>query len=311
MIHGSLAQSLFPEALAQAFAGLLLKLQDWLETLVVMVPNLLLALLAVVVAGYSARYVGRLVRAGLQRAIANEALANLAGAVTRVAVVIAGLSVALSLLHLEKTVTSLLAGVGVVGLALGFAFQDIAANFMSGAMLAVRGPFAPGDIVEINDKIGRVEVLELRRTVLRTVDGLNVIVPNKEIFQATITNYTRTDERRIDLELGVAYGDDLLEAQEVVREALADFEGRLESRDVEVFFTEFGSSSINFVVQMWLPSSEQLTYLRARSQMIVCIKQAIDDAGLTIPFPIRTLDFGADAVGGRRLEIAQAQADVA
>ena len=289
-----------PDAFEDAIEKLGAKLQGWLDSAVAMAPNFVLAVLVVIVAGYAARYAGRGATRGLARATKNKALASLVGSTAKVAVVIAGVFVALSLLHLEKTVTSLLAGLGVAGLALGFAFKDIAANFMSGALLAVRGPFEAGDIIEIDGKVGQVQALHLRRTVLRTFDGLTLIMPNKAIFQTTITNYTRTNERRVDVEVGVAYGDDLELAREVLCAALTKIEGRDESRDIEVLFTGFGDSSINLVVLMWLPDAHQLAYLRARSEMVMRIKAAIEGADLTIPFPIRTLDFGADAIGGQR-----------
>ncbi|KIG18347.1 Potassium efflux system KefA protein / Small-conductance mechanosensitive channel [Enhygromyxa salina] len=267
-----------------------------------MLPNFLLAAVVVALFGLLARHVGNWTRRGFDRVTNNEALSALLGSVAKVGVVIAGISVALSLLHLDKAVTSLLAGVGVIGLALGFAFQDIAANFMAGAMLAFRGSFEPGDIIEIGDKIGTVEETHLRRTVMRTFDGLHVIVPNKDLSQNVITNYSRTKERRVDIELGVAYADDLERAREVVIEALEEVEWRDRDRDIEVFFKSFGSSSIDFDVRVWLGDPAQFGYLEARSDMIIRIKRAIDEAGLSIPFPIRTLDFGAQQVGGASID---------
>jgi small conductance mechanosensitive channel len=291
-----------PETLATALERLYAKLTGWTETSVEMLPNFLLAAVVVAGFGFVAGYVGKWTRRGLDRVIENEALSSLVGSVAKVAVIVAGVSVALSLLHLDKAVTSLLAGVGVIGLALGFAFQDIAANFMAGALLAFRGSFEPGDIIEVGDKRGTVEETHLRRTVIRTFDGLHVIVPNKDLSQNVVTNYSRTKERRVDMDLGVAYSDDLERAREVVIAALDNVEWRDQGRDVELLFKRFGSSSIDFEVRVWLDNPEQFGYVEARSDMIIRIKRAIDEAGLSIPFPIRTLDFGANLVGGASID---------
>lgn len=289
-----------PEGIRKAVIGLSEKLQGWLETAVAMTPNFLLALIVLALAAVVARYASRAVRTSLARVIDNDVLTGLSATVTRIAIIIVGLFAALSLLHLERTVTSMLAGIGVVGLALGFAFQDIAANFMSGVFLAFRGPFVAGDIVKADGHLGIVTQVQLRRTVLRSFDGLTVIIPNKLVVQQTLINYTRTHERRVELSLGVAYDDDLERAQAAIITALDDFELRDPERAVQVFFKEFGSSSINFDVFFWLAQSAQDKFLEARSEGVIRIKRGLDQAGLTIPFPIRTLDFGdfgADVVG--------------
>ncbi|MCA9617580.1 MAG: mechanosensitive ion channel family protein [Myxococcales bacterium] len=281
------------------------KLSHWLELLVVMLPNLVGALLVVAVASLAARWVGRLTRRLLERVTHNPPISNLLGKVAGVAMRLVGVFVALGLLRLDKTVTSLLAGVGVIGLALGFAFQDIAANFMSGIFMALRRPFAPGDLVELAGRKAIVEAVELRATTVTTLDGLWIQVPNKDVFQSPIINYTKTESRRMDLAVGVAYCDDLTEVQRVARRAVSDLARRDEERDVEVFFTGFGESSIDLQVRIWLTSARERDFLEARSNAIMAIKRAFDEAQITIPFPIRTLDFGARTVGGARLDDLQ------
>lgn len=209
---------------------------------------------------------------------------------------------ALGVMNLDKTVTSLLAGVGVVGLALGFAFQDIAANFMSGFIMAVSRPFKVGDLVEVAGQRGRIKSIALRASAIETLDGLSILVPNKEIFQNPIINFTLTPQRRLELSVGTAYGDDMKRDRQVVLDAVKDVPARDLSRAPELFFESFGDSSINFTVRVWLCQSDEISYLNARSEAMIAIKAALDAAHLTIPFPIRTLDFGADVVGGRPLD---------
>ncbi len=285
-----------------AFNALLDKLSGWLDAFVVMLPNVVAALLVMLGFGIGARFVQRVVTRVFGRISDNVAICNLLGSLARVATVVLGLFIALGLLQLDKTVTSLLAGVGVIGLALGFAFQDIAANLMSGVFMALRRPFAVGDMIEVDGACGIVDRIELRATTITTLSGLSQIIPNKDVFQNKILNFTKTCERRVELPVGVAYSDDLELAMDTAKRALAAVELRDESRDVAVYCTDFGDSSINLVAHFWLQKPDERSHLRARSDAIVRIKRAFDEAGLTIPFPIRTLDFGAGAVGGRRVD---------
>lgn len=279
--------------------GLFDKIVDWVQSLVVMLPNILVATLVVLVAWFASKWIARAATRVLMRLTQNRPISNLMGTTARVGVVVVGVFFALGLLNLDKTVASLIAGVGVVGLALGFAFQDIAANFMSGLMMALNRPFRTDDQVEIAGRLGRVKSVELRATTIETLDGLTLLVPNKEVFQNPIINYTKTARRRLEIAVGTAYCDDMQKVSRVVTNAVANLEQRDTSQEVQVLFEEFGSSSINFQVLIWLSDSDQMTYRKARSEGMKAIKKALDEAGLSIPFPIRTLDFGAEDVGGK------------
>jgi small-conductance mechanosensitive channel len=176
----------------------------------------------------------------------------------------------------------------------GFAFQDLAGNIISGVGLAVhqKWPFKIGDVVETNDVFGVVEKIFLRTSIIRTLDGKMVVIPNKQIYQNKVVNYSASGRRRVDIECGVSYGDDLQKVKRVVSHALAGIESRDESRDVDVFFTSFGNSSIDLVGRFWVDYEKQPDFLEAQSDAVIAIKQAFDANDIVIPFPIRTLDFG-------------------
>jgi small conductance mechanosensitive channel len=142
----------------------------------------------------------------------------------------------------------------------------------------------------------------LRATEVETLDGLSILIPNKDIFQNPIINYTRTRQRRVDFSVGTAYADDMETVRRVVAKAVENVPDRDKSREVGVFFEGFGDSSINFLVHIWLDESSEMAFLKARSEAMIAIKRAFDENGITIPFPIRTLDFGAKVVGGTRLD---------
>lgn len=277
------------------FENLLDKLEGWLETAVAMLPNLAVAVVVLVVFGFAARFISRGVARALEHVMSNKQVASLLVKAVRIAIIVVGVFVALGILNLDKTVTSLLAGVGIIGLALGFAFQDIAANFVSGVLMAARRPFVVEDLVKISDFFGRVSAIDLRATRLTQLTGETVIIPNKEVFQNAIVNYTETPKRRIDLTVGVSYDDDLRRARSLAIEAVEGLEHRLESSEVQLFYTGFGSSSIDFTIRFWIDDAEQVAYLRARSEAVIAIKQAFDDNDITIPFPIRTLEFSDGA----------------
>ena len=199
---------------------------------------------------------------------------------------------ALNIIGLDKAVTTVLAGAGILGLALAFAFQDVAANFMSGIFMSFRRPFDVGDLVNVDDKMGRIEAINLRDTTLITLQGQRLIIPNKAVFQNTIENYSSTGKRRLDLSVGVSYGDDLAKVKSVVLAAIDALTEKDPNRKPELFYKEFGDSSINFDLRVWLRDVDQLNYLEAQSEAIMIIKKAFDQNDITIPFPIRTLDFG-------------------
>lgn len=266
------------------------KVKGWLEQLFVMAPNIVAALFVVLVALQVSRWAERLTRSILFRLTGNLPISNLLGTVARAALVAVATFVALGLLNLDRTVTSLLAGVGVIGLALGFAFQDIAANFMSGFIMTIQRPFDVNDLVEVGNRLGRVKAIELRATELETLDGLSVIMPNKEVFQNAIMNYTKTPRRRLDLPLSVSYSADLEKARDVIKSAVAAIPKRDPGHEPQVFYTKFGDSSIEVVVRVWLTAADQLTWFDARSEAIMAIKDAFDREGIVIPFPTRTLD---------------------
>lgn len=275
------------------------KIESWAAELYIMLPNVLVAVLALFLFYLIANIVKSLVRRVFSRFSDQVALINLFSTLSYLLIIIFGLFVALNVLQLEQTVSSLLAGAGIVGLALGFAFQDISVNFISGILIAFRKPFHVGDMIESNGYAGVVEEINLRATILKTLQGLHVIIPNKDIIQTPMTNYTLTTDRRVDLAVGVSYGDSLDQVEAVTKKAVENVPLLKSTAHIDLFFEEFGDSSINLLVVFWLTKADQGSYLRARSEAVKAIKAAYDAHDITIPFPIRTLDFGIK--GGEKL----------
>lgn len=268
------------------------KLTDWINSLIKLLPNILLSAVVLVLGIYVASWLKKMAGKLICRISHHAALNNLFISIIYISLIGIVLFTVLNILHLDKAVTSILAGAGILGLALAFAFQDIAANFISGIFISLRRPIQIGDIIKIKDYIGKVEEINLRDTVIRTFQGQMVIIPNKEVFQNPIENFSLLGKRRLDLTIGVSYGDDLEKVKLVTLAAVEGMEGLSPDEEVTLFYTEFGDSSINFQIRLWVSTAEQRTFLNVGSESIMRIKKAYDENNITIPFPIRTLDFG-------------------
>lgn len=279
-------------------------LREWLAGLIALLPNMLAALVVVGVFALLSRVVSRVVSRSLGRTAMADAVVGLVAKTVGVAVVAIGLFFALGLLHLDKTVTSLLAGAGVIGLALAFAFQDMAANFVAGLYMSVNRPFEIGHVVETNDVIATVEEIGMRATVLRTGQGQIVRMPNKIVFEKTLVNYSQSGERRVDVELGVSYGEDLDRVRTVAMKAIRQLPECDPERDAELLYTGFGDSAINLVVRFWVNFRDGHDYFPAQDAAIVAIKRAFEAEKIVIPYPVRTLDFSIKGGGRLRDELA-------
>lgn len=271
-----------------------------MEDFVAMLPNMAMAIL-VLVAFY---FIAKLSKKGTGKMLGsvsgNISLNHLVENIVYFIIIAIGAFVALDILEQEKTVTSLLAGVGVIGLALGFAFQDTASNFVSGIFLAVKSPIDSGDVVQLGDIMGVVSKINLRATEIHTFQGTLVVIPNKDVFQNPIYNFTHSGRRRVDLSCGISYGDDLEKVKAVTENAIKSTDGVLTSEPIKFFYTGFDDSSINFVVCAWIDQIDQVGFLQTQSNMIMALKAAFDENDIMIPFPIRTLDFGIK--GGEKLK---------
>ena len=287
------------EQLQEAFEKLQLKLQGWLEAAVLYLPNALIALVVVIIGWVIAGAAYKLAHRGIIRAGGKQNVADLLGSILKIVVIALAFFIGLSILGLSDTVSAMLAGAGIVGLAVGFALQDPLANLFSGVLLSVKELYSRGDLVETNGFFGVIERITLRTTIIRTLQGQEVVIPNKDVLQSPLTNYTVTGLRRIDLEIGISYGDDLRRAARITREAIEQNLDYIRERPVEMFWKEFGDSSINGILRFWVKSTGQRDFLEAQSEAIMAIKEAYDREDIMIPFPIRTLDFGIR--GGEKL----------
>ena len=276
------------------------KLVNWLHDFIRLLPNIFLAAILLVLGLFLARKIKAIAKRIFHKVFHNEAISTLCTSIVFAFLIGITIFIVLSVLGLDKVVTSILAGAGLLGLALAFAFQDIAANFISGIFILFRKPLSVGDIVKLNSYMGKVEHINLRDTVLRSFQGQMVIIPNKDVFQNPIENFSMLGKRRVDLEVGVSYGENLERVMRITLDAVKGIDNLSQTDQTTMFFTQFADSSINFKIRLWVSSAEQLKYKQVTSDAIMAIKKSYDENSILIPFPIRTLDFGIK--GGVSLE---------
>lgn len=283
----------------EAFDKLYNKIFTWVDKIILALPNILLATIFLTISLYIARRLKKFVGKLLGKTTNNETVIGVLSNIIVAAFMLLVIFVVLNILNLDDALTALLGTAGVAGLAVGLALQDPLVNLFSGVLMSVRDYYQIGDLVETNGFFGKIRQITLRSTVIDTPDGQEVIVPNKDVLQNPLTNFSHNGRRRIDLVCGVAYGDDLEKVKQVTLDAIKKHLNINESRPLQFYYTDFGDSSINFVVRFWKKLTEQSDYLEAKSNAIMAIKRAFDEEGITIPFPITTLDF--NAVGGVNL----------
>jgi small conductance mechanosensitive channel len=264
-------------------------LDKWFVGGVQIVPNLIIAILILLIFRFLARYGSRFMERILGRASQNIALVSLISAITRIAIVMTGLFFALGVLGLDKTVTSLLAGAGVLALALGFAFQDLTTNFISGAFIAIQRPIKVGDVIETNGFTGKVLSIGLRSVKLDNFAGQQVELPSKDIFQKPIVNFTFSGERRVQMECSIGYKDDLSVVEELALSVVRKLDFLNSLKPVELNFTRFSEKSIDFEILFWI-NQDKIGPGPAKSLAMKAVKKIFDENNIAFPTPAKAIE---------------------
>lgn len=185
--------------------------------------------------------------------------------------------------QLKINITSMVAGVGVIGLALSFAAQDTVSNIISGVVIIIDGSFKEGDWISMGQMHATVTEIRLRTTMLTTFDNETVVVPNKQLAQERIVNYTMTPRTRVKVSIGIAYKEDIQKAREVMLETLKGDERIYSDPPPKVIVTDLGESSVNLQLRFWTEDPMQKNNLMW--EYTEKCKQAFDLANIEIPFP--------------------------
>jgi len=259
---------------------------DFVAHLPYLAAGVVVLLFTWVVVALFRRLSGRLFRSSKLRRSLQDLLVRL----STIGIWTVGLLLSAMVVFPGLTPTRALGGLGVVSLAVGFAFKDIFENFFAGILILWRFPFEVGDFIQCEGIEGRVEDVTIRMTVIRRVTGELVVVPNGFLFKSPVEVLTDPQKRRITVMAGVAYGEDVAEAVRVIEGAVAACSTVDPDRPVEIFPQAFGASSIDIEVTWWA-DPRPLEVRRSRGEVVTAVKKALDDAGIEIPFPYRTLTF--------------------
>lgn len=258
-----------------------------LQNAVLSLPNLIAAMVIFVVMLFAAGLAANAVqRASQRRGIRTESTLLLSRA-TRWVIIAIGIIWALE--QVNFNVTGFVAALGILGFTIGFALQDISKNFVAGILLLWQQPFNIDDVITVAGYTGKITDVSIRATEMRTLDGLQVLIPNAEVYTSPITNFTKASVRRLELRIGVSYATDLEKATRVALEAVNALPDVLDDDLApSVVFDNFGDSSVDFKLYYWIDTATTQFQI-AQDQGIKAVKAAFERESIEIPFPIRTM----------------------
>ena len=242
--------------------------------------NIVVALLIFYVGRFVVHTVTKLLRKAIQKQNVDKTLetfvCNLVNTVLMVFVIIAAIS------QVGVQTTSLIALVGAAGLAVGLALQGSLSNFASGVLIVLFRPYKVDDFIEAAGISGSVEEVQILTTILKTGDNKRIIVPNSQIMNSIITNYSANERRRIDMVVGVSYSDDLDKVRKTLEELVAADQRILTDPACTIAVAELADSSVNFVLRPWVKSGD---YWPVKFELTESIKKRFDEVGISFPFP--------------------------
>jgi len=220
----------------------------------------------------------------------NALLRNVVARGVGIVVFLAGLYVVFQIAGWTNIALTIVGGTGLLGIVLGIAFRDITENFLASVFLSVQNPFNIGDLVEVNDVLGFVQRMTTRSTILMTLAGNHVQIPNATVYKSIIHNYTSNPNRRIDFTIGIGYDDSVSLAQETIREVLEEHPAVLNDPEHLVLVDGLGSATVNLQIYFWTDGSKY-SWLKMKSSVIRLVKRAVQDAGISMPDEAREMIF--------------------
>lgn len=260
------------------------KAETWLnnnsDLLIQYGVNIISALLILFIGNIIVKAVANSVSKVLEKKKMDKAVVEFVNGLVRYLLFVIVLIAALGRVGVQTA--SVVAVIGAAGLAVGLALQGSLSNFAAGVLIVAFRPFKSGDYVEIGGVAGSVEAIQIFQTVLKTPDNKMVVVPNSSVIGGAITNYSRHATRRVDLVIGVSYSADLKQTKQVIRDVLEKDERILKDPAIQIGVLALADSSVNFVVRPWCKTAD---YWDVYFDSTQAIKEALDEAGIEIPFP--------------------------
>ena len=268
------------------------KIQGTINTAIVMLPNIVLALIVFILFFFAARWLKLLVKRLTRRHRQARNLGMVLGRLAQGTVILIGLFVALSIVIPTFKAGDLVQLLGISGVAIGFAFRDILQNFLAGILILLTEPFRIDDQIVFKDFEGTVENIQTRATTIKTYDGRRIVIPNSELFTNSVTVNTAFDARRIEYDIGIGYGDDIESAKRLMLEAIYSVDEVLTDPAADVLVMELAESSVNIRARWWIKPPRRADDLYSRDKVISAIKQKLYvENGIDLPYPTRQILF--------------------
>ncbi|MUG92443.1 mechanosensitive ion channel [Scytonema sp. UIC 10036] len=267
------------------------KVQGMINSSIIMLPNIVLALIVFVLFCFLARTVRFLVRRVTRRYRNARNLGLVLGRVSQGAIILVGLFVALSIVIPTFQAGDLVQLLGISGVAIGFAFRDILQNFLAGILILLTEPFQIHDQIVFKDFEGTVESIQTRATTIRTYDGRRIVIPNAELFTNSITVNTAFDNRRLEYDVGIGYGDSIERAKELILEAMHSVDVVLKDPSPDVLVMELDESTVNLRARWWIAPPRRADSLDSRDKVLTAIKNKLTANGIDLPFPTTQILF--------------------
>src|SRR5215212_1293512 len=262
------------------------KYLDQLVTLFIAgMPKLLSAIVICVLSLYLARIVSNVLRRVLQRRKAPAGVVQLLGQLTLWAIIVAGTITALQRFF---EVTAFLTGLGILGFTVGFALQDIMKNFASGILLLLQQPFHVGETIGVKGFDGTVLAIDLRATEMRAADGRVVILPNAEVLANPIINYSRANQRRVDLSLNLSHTIEAVSVRQIVLDAIQSVPGFVEEPEPVIVFNSLTDHALELNANFWIDVTKN-DPLHAKDTVLLKVKSAFNEQGIEIPHPVQSV----------------------
>lgn len=265
--------------------------QTFTQEALLFLPRLIVAIITFVATLLLSGAAARWAYQNTKKAIEDEETRRLLAKIVRWGVTIVGTIVALEQVNFD--VTSFVAGLGIAGVTVGFALQDIARNFVSGILLLVRQPFNIGDAVEVAGHAGTVKEITTRDTVIETWDGVMEIIPNIDVFTSPIVNYSELPLRRRTVTIGLGYGQDVEQAKQIFLQAIRNVEGVQDEPAPEILAEGLGDSAMTLAARFWV-NQETHNLFETHSRAVQAINDTAEREGIDLPYPTQTLRLEGD-----------------
>lgn len=268
-------------------------------------PLFAFAIMILFITWIVATLVVRFSRILLRRRIKNPLLREVFVRGIGFGVFLIGLYTVFQVAGLTSIALTVIGGTGLLGLAVGIAFREITENFLASIFLSIQTPFRTGDLVDVAGTLGYVQGVTTRATILMTLDGNRLQIPNATVYKSTIRNFSSNPNRREDFEIGIGYKDAISTAQEIAMKVLTEHPAVLKDPEPWVLADNLGKSSVVLRVYFWLDGSQH-SWLKVKSSVIRGVKRAYQSAGISIPDEAREMIF-PDGVPVRMLEAPSSQ----